>query len=336
MKPILIALLLYVVLMPLAIFVIAKLHKLFFITLKVRRARKRKQKIDYSELPRPLGPRMLKRVRFAFSDKRGLALRPKKPTRFQTRWVFYVLYLSGLISSIIAVQLMSFTWGLISAGFGFTALMFALQSADKAIKKRNEITDRIADMAGRHFKISRKPGEPSAKIAKVDEWAEYTRPAYVRIVASRAFEQGAQKSFMEEFNRTYGKIRSWVTDPDAAETMGTGWDHESGIVYLKSKPPLPKRADWHEDYVLNKGIAWSFFPLAIGLEDGVEMPNPETGENVNVLGFDFAGNQADVGKEAGLAVSKKIQTTPQVFIGGSTGGGKAHPLDTEVVVFNGE
>lgn len=334
MKTLLIAFILYVILLPIVIFLIARLHRLFFITLKVRRARKKKIKIDYTELPKPLGPRMLKRVRFAIKDKRGFALRPRKPTRVQTRWIFFSLYLIGMGFAIAGILRGSFTLGLLSLGFGLMALGFALQSADKAIKKRNEITDRIATMAASHFKIKRKPGEPANKIVKIDDWAEYTRPSYVRIIAERAFEPMSQKSFMEEFNRTYGKIRSWVADPDAPETLGTGWDHESGIVYLKSKPPLPRSVNWHEDYILNEGIAWSFFPLAVGLEDGVEMPNPETGETVNVLGFDVAGEQEKTGEKAGLKVSKKITTTPQVFIGGSTGGGKAHPVDTEVVVLD--
>lgn len=335
MQTLLIAFIAYVILFPLMIFIIARLHRLFFITLKVRRARKKKQKIDYSELPKPLGPRMGKRVRFAIKDKRGFALRPKKPTKIQTRWIFFALYLAGLGFAITAVMRGSFTLVLCSLGFGLIALGFALQSADKAIKKRNDITERIATMAGSHFKIKMKPEDPPTKIVKIDNWAEYTRPTNVRVFAGRAFEPNAQKSFMEEFNRTYGRIRSWVADPDAPETDGTGWDHEAGIVYLKSKPPLPTNVGWHEDYVLNEGIAWSFFPLAIGLEDGVEMPNPETGETVNVLGFDVAGEQKSVGQKAGLKVSSKVSMTPQAFIGGSTGGGKAHPVDTEVVVLNG-
>lgn len=334
MNTILIAAIAYVVLLPLTIFIIAKLYKFFRITLKIRRARKKKRKIDYSSLPQPIGPKMLKRVKFAFKDKRGMAFVPKKPTRVQTRWVFFGLWIAGLLSALLAGYLVSFTWGLVSWGLGLIALFFAIKTADKAVRKRNKVVERIADMAARQFKIPRKPEDSPNSIVVVDKWVDYTKPEYVRIMSEKSFDPNAQKLFMEEFNRTYGQLRAWVPDSDAPDTQGTGWDHENGVGYLKSKPPLPSKADWHEDYVLNPGIAWSFFPLALGLEDGVEMNNPFTGEPVNVLGFDVSGLQKDVGKEAGLTVSKNIGTTPQAFIGGSTGGGKAHPIDTPVVVLN--
>lgn len=337
MQPLIMALILYGVILPLTIFTIAKLHKLFFVTMKVRRDRKKKRKTDFDALPKPLGPRIMKRVMFAFKDKRGFALKPSKPTRVQTRWIFFALYLVGLGFMIAATYQKSFTYGFASIIIALIALWFALQTSNKAIRKRNDAVRKIAEMAGRHFKIDRSKSDPDSKFVKIDKWNEYTRPAYVRIFAGRAFSPAQQKSFMEEFNLTYGKITSWVADPNAEGTGGTGWDHEEGVAYLKSKPPLPMRADWHEGYVLDEGVAWSFFPLALGLEGGVEMPSPETGEKVNVIGFDLSDKQQDAGEAKGYKVAKELNAaTPQVFIGGSTGGGKAHPIDTEVVVLNAD
>lgn len=335
-----IALGLYVLVLPLTIFALAKLHKLFFITLPMRRVHKKRaknkphQKIDMDSLPRPLTPRITKRLKFTMKDKRGISFKKGKQSSLQTRFVFLGLYLAGLIVAAIAPYTAVLTMALASVTLAIIALAFGAQSANKAIKKREEITKRIAEMAGRRFKISQKPGDPPEKVARIDRWVDYTKPEYVRIFSPTGFSDTGQEEFVREFNKTYGQVRSWVPDPDVEGAEG-GWDHETGVLYLKSKPPLPKKAAWHPDYVLGDGIAWSFFPLAIGIEDGVEMTNPETGETVNVLGFDVAGEQKDVGPQAGLAVSKSIGTTPQVFIGGGTGGGKAHPLDTKVVVLNG-
>lgn len=339
MTELLIALGLYVLVLPLTIFALAKLHKLFFITLPMRRVHKKRsknkphQKIDMDSLPKPLTPRITKRLKFTMKDKRGLSFKKGKQSSLQARFIFLGLYLIGLASAMIAPFAATLTLALISISFALIALAFGVQSSNKAIKKREEITKRIAEMAGRRFKISQKPGDAPEKVARIDRWVDYTKPEYVRIFSPTGFSDSGQEEFVREFNKTYGQVRSWVPDPDVEGTEG-GWDHETGVLYLKSKPPLPSRAAWHPDYVLGEGIAWSFFPLAIGIEDGVEMKNPDTGETVNVLGFDVAGEQKDVGKEAGLPVSKNIGTTPQVFIGGGTGGGKAHPLDTKVVVLN--
>ena len=61
--------------------------------------------------------------------------------------------------------------------------------------------------------------------------------------------------------------------------------------------------------------------------------NPETGEIENVLGFDLSGEQGKVAKKAGYKMSPKITTSPMVFIGGGTGGGKSLTTDTIVSVF---
>ena len=89
---------------------------------------------------------------------------------------------------------------------------------------------------------------------------------------------------------------------------------------------------WDEHYIINENIAWSFFPLGLGVEGGVLLENPETGEMEHVLGLDLNGNQVKLAKKKGLTIGNELVRSPQTLVGGQTGGGKALSLDTEILI----
>src|SRR5699024_240442 len=92
-------------------------------------------------------------------------------------------------------------------------------------------------------------------------------------------------------------------------------------------------AKWHEGYLDPQYCAWGFFPLGLSVEHGVLMPNPENPEEMqNVVGIDLTKSQKKLASKNGIKVSEKVEGTPQVFIGGGTGGGKSLHVNTWVPV----
>ena len=163
---------------------------------------------------------------------------------------------------------------------------------------------------------------------KILEWAPDNKTFNkVLLYIPTSFDDLRTESVIEKFNQNFGGGTAWVADTNS-DTHG--WDFVGGRVTLKRTPALPQLAAWDEHYVLDSNVAWSFFPLAIGVENGVEMINPDTGKKENILGFDLQGLEGKLGKKKGFAVGPEIVAAPQVLIAGGTGGGKSLSEDTLV------
>lgn len=158
------------------------------------------------------------------------------------------------------------------------------------------------------------------------EWKDdYISPARMRLFLPTKFDSLAETSFTEQLNLHFGGGSKWA--PDRSNPEDSGWNYTAGHVNFMHMPPLPTLAIWDEHYILNDKIAWSFFPLALGVENGVKLYNPKTGKDEYVLGFDVAGEQKKI---KGTQVGPEVVQSPQVLIAGGTGGGKALRSNTLV------
>lgn len=293
--------------------------------------------------PEPSYPKWRERIKFTRSDKRqfvfGKAKEGKQPVTLPiTRRMFYwLMRLAGLV--VILIGGLSNNGGVfataafIALGIYFTGIIYGYISADKLLKTREAIIKRMFSVAAAKLGQSREYENEPHQVVTVLEWADYVKPQKVEYKIPDTFAEEGAEGFLKHFNQLFGKETAWVPH-DNEETGEPGWDFDKGVVTLRAVPPLPRMAPWDEHYVLGEGVAWSFFPIALGVENGLELTNPKTGEKENVLGFDLSGEQAKAAQKFGLKMSPAITVSPMALIGGGTGGGKSLSSDTLVRVFN--
>lgn len=151
-------------------------------------------------------------------------------------------------------------------------------------------------------------------------------PKRLRIMLPVTFDSLRSEEFLTRFNLAFGGDHAWA--PDIEDKDFPGWQFKKGVLTLKSDDPLPDKAMWSADWLNPEYCAWSFFPLAIGTQGGTMMPDPETGEEVHIIGTDFFGEQQKLAKRNEFWCSQEILASPQVLIAGATGGGKSLAVDT--------
>jgi hypothetical protein len=212
-------------------------------------------------------------------------------------------------------------------------VIYGYKSADKLMKIREAVYTRMFSVArtklGQNGEYEKNP----QSVIRVTEWRDFIKPQKVEFDIPDSFGEEGAEGFMKQFNQLFGRETAWVPS-DSEETPG--WDFDKGVLTIGAVPPLPREAPWDEHYVLADGVAWSFFPIGLGVEHGLELPNPKTGEIENVLGFDLSGEQGGIAKKFGLNMSQSITTSPMALIAGGTGGGKALSVDTMIRVLTAE
>jgi len=321
----------YIIVLPIIFRLIAFAQKKLIVDRKA--ASLGNNKAALKNIPRPVWPQWKERISFTFKDKRMFSTgkdneNPSGVTRSQ---LFIILYLSGLVLSVGSVFFNLFPNFLIPLGYAlfFGGIVFAIKSADPVLKTRQSVMSKMFEIVRSKLGASIEYEQNPGAVIRIQKWKDYVVPEIVEIDVPTTFSAEGQEGFLKQYNQVFGVETTWVPliDPDKKIY---GWDYEKGIVTIYAVPPLPKIALWDESYVLSDDIAWSFFPIGLGVENGVEITNPKTGQVENVLGFDLSGEQEKLSKERGLKMHQKITTSPQVFIGGGTGGGKALPVDTLV------
>lgn len=328
--------LLYLVGFPLLVYGFMLAYK----ELRVKRAmrknqeRKPERRKDPEALPQPLGPSFKEHRKFAFKDTRGFQYSKKKdPVGITNRMVMLMVYIVGFVVALTGGIMGSFPVVALSALFFYGALFFGLLKARPVIAKRHNIIERQAKIVEANgLGVKTKKHAPSDSVT-VTQWIDLVVPSEVEIHIPDDFKDAGQTEFMRHWNQVFGIKRSWVAKIDQ-ETGEGGWDYENNKLTIYAVPPLPQLAKWDEHYVVNPNVAWSFFPLGIGVENGLELTNPETNEVEHVIGIDVNGAQASLNKETGTKMSQTISAAPHILVGGGTGGGKAMSADTEIVVFN--
>lgn len=291
--------------------------------------------------PAPAWPKWKERLKFTRGDKRQFVLPPKKKGEepkslpITRRQFYWLLRAAGLLVALIGgitgdISFMLTMLG-VAALIYAASLVYGYISADKLMKTREQIIKKMFSVARAKLNQSAEYESNPGQVIRVIEWRDMVKPQKVEFDIPETFGEEGAEGFMKLFNQNFGKETAWVPS-DNPETGDPGWDFEKGVLTINSVPPLPRQAPWDEHYVLADGVAWSFFPIGLGVENGLELPNPKTGEVENVLGFDLSGEQAKVAEKFGLKMSQAITTSPMVLVAGGTGGGKALSVDTMVRV----
>lgn len=323
----------YLIGMPVVFRLIALLHKKLITDKKIAKAGNNKNAI--AQVPSPIWYTWKERLNFLFKeDKRVFTLKKGKAPKngITNKKLFLIVWAVGLIVMIAAS--LTKIWALIAVSvlIFFIDVFVGMAVAKPVVEARKKVLTRMFDIARTKLGQSAEYASHPEKIIRVLEWEDQIKPRKVQFDVPDSFNgELGEDSFMKQYNQIFGQETTWVPSSDPG-TGRPGWDYEQGVVTIHAVPPLPKLAKWDEHYVINDAIAWSFFPIALGVENGVELTNPETGEKENVLGFDVAGEQAGLGKKMGVPVAPSIVTAPMVLVGGGTGGGKSIALDEKVLV----
>lgn len=246
--------------------------------------------------------------------------------------IVIIIYLIGLGGVVAGVMAENMTLSLSMFIFPFLTWIAATFLYRPIKNKREVLYERLHSLkAGRMGLVDkvRKDGFVDYnKEFQIIEWEDnYITPKKIMITIPTKFDELSIPNFMEQFNLHFGAGTKFAPD---RSTENPGWNFTEGQVILVRTPPLPKRAEWDEEYLFNDDIAWSFFPMALGSENGVKITDNE-GKEKFVLGFDLAGEQAKMAKKKGVQIGEEVVLAPQVLIAGGTGGGKALSSDTPII-----
>lgn len=269
-------------------------------------------------------------------SKDGETAKPKM-LPLSNRGIFLTLYVVGLVVMLVPAFVEAApasTFVLLSLMVFVCGLIFSFYSSQRVLKVRERVIKTMAEIAKEHNlgpKAERGQNLPPSAYVKVTEWAEPARPSKIEIPISTSFRENGQESFMRHFNQFHGVLTTWVEDVD--KNGEGGFSYQDYVAKLRAVPPLPTLAPWDEHYILAEGVSKDFFPIGLGVEKGLELPNPKTKEIEHVIGFDVSGNVAKTAKKFGLNCDPLLDTaSPHAYICGGTGGGKALSSDTLVPV----
>jgi hypothetical protein len=284
---------------------------------------KSKTAINQLNMKEPLSVKLSKRRRFTLKDPRN------KPIPY--RLVYVGMYLLGLIGAGVAGSYGAWIGLPVALLLNYGSTLFAYFSANKIVSERDAVLKRMMELKQSKMGLMNKDRsvmpDPNMEF-KVSEWAEdFINPIKMQIFMPTDFDLLSVDRFMESFNLIFGGNGQWVAD----DAEG-GFDFNAGIASLKVSPKLPERADWNIRYLSEEDIHWSFFPLALGSENGVPVFNEETGQTERVLGFAVNGGQEKFSKKKGVNIGPEITSAPQILIAGGTGGGKSLHSQTKVKV----
>ena len=249
-----------------------------------------------------------KRIKFTLNDPR------KKPVPF--RIIFILIYVVGLAIAVLAGVTSDWRFLIVSFLVAYGAFLFAIITANRIVSERDQVLKRILELKGSKMKfMNREKGSiptPASEF-KVLEWSEdLLSPVKMHLYMPTDFDILEVDSFLQSFNLIFGSNGQWIAD-DSDELHG-GFDFNAGVAAIKVSPPLPQMAMWHERYLNPKDVHWSYFPLALGAENGVPVYNDELEITEHVLGFAVNGGQEKLSKKNGVTIGSEITSAPQVLI----------------------
>lgn len=309
----------YILGMPIILRLLALAHKKLVTDKKIEKLSKNRASLK--DAPSPIWPVWKERIGFTIKDKRAVS--EKKPKEGEEpagpgmtrQQLFFLLWGIGLVITVVAGFINKPIIIVAGVIMFFAAITFGIMSSKAILEAKKKVVRRMFDIARTKLGQSAEYESNPGAVVRVLEWADYIKPRKAEFDVPTAFNaEGGEESFMKQFNQIFGQDSAWVPSDDK-ETGEPGWNYEKGIVTIHAVPPLPTMAPWDEHYVLGEGIAWSFFPIALGVEGGVELPNPATGKIENVLGFDLSGLQPSEGKKFGIKTSPTITTSPMCLVG---------------------
>lgn len=333
MNSIVVAVVLYIVVYPIIFRLIPVLHT----QLRVKPAMEKagRSKANMRSIPKPLWrSKWRPRLGFAFKDKRVATFGKKSLGSLQNRQFMFIIWVFGLIlmiASSFAPETQLKLIGYLIAFFVFmAAMMFGMNRAKQVVDARNVKISKMFEIGVAKLGLSRDYIDNPGAMIEVQEWRDLIFPQQVKFHIPTTFSSDGEAGFLLQFNQVFGSETTFVAH-NTQESGKPGWNYEEGELIIRAVPPLPRKAEWKEKYVLDERIAPSFFPIALGVENGIELIDEETGEKEYVLGFDVSGAQADLAKEKGVNIGGEIVAAPMTLIAGGTGGGKAEDASTKVL-----
>lgn len=246
----------------------------------------------------------------------------------KTRFVMYILYFVGMIINFGMIMEEYYLFSLFFVMiYPYLIVSYSFVINNKIITTRENFYKRLLSV--KKIRMGLVGEEPEFVIT---EWEDdLVVPKKIELQVPATFDETFADLFLKQFNTAFGFNCAWI--PDNIDDNSPGWDFTSGICRLRKTKPMPQSAAWCEHYLLNKNIAWSFFPIALGVENGVSLPTNEEGIYDNVLGFDVAGQQAKLCKKNNIECGEEILAAPMILVAGPTGSGKSISLDTEIPIY---
>lgn len=256
-----------------------------------------------------------------------LKLDQRQTFKIKNKFIIIGLYLLGIALSVISAVINIPLLLLFAIILPFVCVASARIMFSPIKKGRESVLDKIYSLKRDRMGLVNKGRDAGSMDSEFEvlEWdKDYISPLRIKLFLPTSFDPIGEEAFMAQFNVPLSKgSAKWAadrTDPEDA-----GWNYNAGHVTIMRMPPLPSRAAWNEHYLLNDKIAWSFFPIALGVENGVKLHNDETGDDEFVLGFDVSGAQTKI---KGVQVGAEVAQAPMVLIAGGTGGGKSLSVGT--------
>lgn len=264
------------------------------------------------EVKESLSQKMTKRIKFTLSDPRKNPLPNKK--------IFISIYLLGVALSIAGGFLGNWSILIASIIISYGAILFSVFTANKIVKEREKVMKRMLEVKGSKMRYANKEKgyipTPASEF-RILQWDEdLITPIKMHIYLPTDFDQLSKDSFLESFNLIFGSNGQWIEDKEDEEYQG--FNYVKGVASIRTTKKLPQRADWHERYLNKKDVHWSFFPLALGAENGVPVYNEELDIVEHVLGFAVNGGQEKLSKKNGVVLGSEVTSSPQVLIAGGT------------------
>lgn len=265
-----------------------------------------------------------KRIRFTLKDPRN------KPAPF--RLLFVLTYFIGAGVALFGGLKDNWVFLLVAVFIAYFAMALSYLSANAIVSERDQVLKRMLELKGSRMRLVNKDKDaivtPESEF-RVLKWGEdLVNPVKMHLYMPTNFDILEVDSFLESFNLIFGGNGQWISD-DTDKEYG-GFDFNAGVAAIRVSPKLPQLAMWHERYLNPEYIHWSYFPLALGSENGVPIYNEEDDTTERVLGFAVNSGQEKLAKQKGFKIGREITAAPQILIAGGTGGGKA--LDSKTVV----
>lgn len=319
----------YILGLPIALRLLCVAHTKLIIQRKA--AKMPKSRSAAADLPSPIWPKLKERLAFSKKDTRKFSLKAGSETNLENRKVLLIIWAVGLGISLVGVPLGRLGYSLLAGTIVFGAVIgLAVVKANGILKTRQSLVAKMFEIARSTLGAPPEAAANPGSVVQVLEWDELVKPMKVQMSIPTTFSSSGEENFLRQYNQVFGMESAWIAFNDP-ETKKLGWNYEDGVLTIAAQPPLPSQAPWEAHYVLDPTVSWSFFPIAIGIEDGIEVVNPKTGQTENVLGFDLSGLQAGISKDNGTYSSPKLgSASPMVLIGGGTGGGKALDINTKI------
>ena len=152
-------------------------------------------------------------------------------------------------------------------------------------------------------------------------WGPDRQPEKIRLSIPVGYDPLQMSSFLESMSNGFGRGRPWELDNADPDFPGLNMDLRIATIALQA--PLPNKAIWSDYWLNNDIVQWSFFPLGFGSKGGLPIKDPETGEEVRLVGFDVNGAQQKFCAKQGIYTGPDIMPSPHAILCGVTGGGKS-------------